>query len=37
MHHCSTKWAVFLMSLKDLLEKSDGRPAPRDVKIHVGD
>jgi hypothetical protein len=37
MHHCSTKWAVFLMSLKDLLEKSDGHPAPHDVKIHVGD
>ena len=37
MHHCSTKWAVFLMSLKDLLERSDGHPAPHDVKIHVGD
>ena len=37
MHHCSTKWATFLLSLRDLLEKSDGHPAPRDVKIHVGD
>jgi len=37
MHHCSTKWATFLLSLRDALEKSDGHPAPRDVKIHVGD
>jgi uncharacterized protein YndB with AHSA1/START domain len=37
MHHCSTKWATFLLSLRDLLEKGAGRPAPRDVKIHVGD
>jgi uncharacterized protein YndB with AHSA1/START domain len=37
MHHCSTKWATFLLSLRDLLEKADGHPAPRDVKIHVGD
>jgi hypothetical protein len=37
MHHCSTKWATFLLSLRDLLEKSDGHPAPHDVKIHVGD
>jgi uncharacterized protein YndB with AHSA1/START domain len=37
MHHCSTKWATFLLSLRDLLEKSVGHPAPRDVKIHVGD
>lgn len=33
MHHCSTKWAVFLMSLKSLLEDGAGRPAPDDVKI----
>lgn len=31
--HCSTKWAVFLMSLKELVETGKGRPAPRDVKI----
>jgi hypothetical protein len=37
MHHCSTKWATFLLSLRDLLERSDGHPSPRDVKIHVGD
>ena len=37
MHHCSTKWATFLLSLRDQIEKSDGHPTPRDVKIHVGD
>ena len=33
MHHCSTKWAIFLMSLKALLETGKGRPSPDDVKI----
>lgn len=33
MHHCSTKWAVFLMSLKAMLETGTGAPSPRDVKI----
>jgi uncharacterized protein YndB with AHSA1/START domain len=33
MHHCSTKWATFLMSLKQLLESGSGSPAPKDVKI----
>jgi hypothetical protein len=37
MHHCSTKWAIFLLSLKNWLEKEEGRPYPYDVKIHVGD
>lgn len=37
MHHCSTKWAVFLLSLKDWLERSEGRPHPYDIKIHMGD
>ncbi len=37
MHHCSTKWATFLLSLRDLLETDTGRPAPHDLKIHVGD
>ena len=32
--HCSTKWAVFLLSLKDLLEKGKGHPAPEDVPIN---
>jgi hypothetical protein len=31
--HCSLKWAVFLMSLKSLLETGTGRPAPDDVRI----
>jgi uncharacterized protein YndB with AHSA1/START domain len=33
MHHCSTKWATFLLSLKQLLETGEGAPDPRDVKI----
>lgn len=33
MHHCSTKWALFLMSLKSLVETGQGAPDPRDVKI----
>lgn len=37
MHHCSTKWAVFLLSLRDWVERGEGRPAPYDLKIHVGD
>ncbi|HET7794924.1 MAG TPA: SRPBCC domain-containing protein [Rhizobacter sp.] len=32
-HHCSTKWAMFLMSLKQLVETGQGRPHPHDVKI----
>ncbi|MEU5883321.1 SRPBCC domain-containing protein [Spirillospora sp. NPDC047279] len=33
MHHCSTKWGTFLMSLKSLVETGEGAPAPRDVEI----
>ena len=33
MYHCSTKWAVFLVSLKQLVETGIGAPDPRDVKI----
>jgi uncharacterized protein YndB with AHSA1/START domain len=33
MHHCSTKWAIFLMSLKSLVETGKGRPSPDDVRI----
>jgi uncharacterized protein YndB with AHSA1/START domain len=33
MHHCTTKWATFLMSLKALLETGEGAPSPRDVQI----
>jgi uncharacterized protein YndB with AHSA1/START domain len=34
MHHCSTKWALFLMSLKSLVETGKGAPWPNDVKVH---
>ena len=37
MHHCSTKWAVFLLSLVNWVERGEGRPHPYDVKIHPGD
>ncbi|MEU6237051.1 SRPBCC domain-containing protein [Kitasatospora sp. NPDC047058] len=33
MHHCSTKWATYLMSLKRLVETGKGEPAPHDVMI----
>lgn len=33
MHHCSTKWAIFLMSLKSLLETGKGAPYPNDLKL----
>ena len=33
MHHCSTKWAIFLMSLKALVETGRGAPSPDDVQI----
>lgn len=33
MGHCSTKWATFLLSLKDLVETGNGRPSPDDLKI----
>jgi uncharacterized protein YndB with AHSA1/START domain len=36
MHHCSTKWAVFLLSLRDWVERGEGHPSPYDVKIGVG-
>jgi uncharacterized protein YndB with AHSA1/START domain len=31
---CSTKWAVFLLSLKEYLEHGRGRPFPDDVPIN---
>jgi uncharacterized protein YndB with AHSA1/START domain len=31
--HCSMKWATFLLSLKQLVETGEGRPAPGDLKI----
>jgi len=33
MHHCSTKWAIFMMSMKSLVETGKGSPDPDDVKI----
>jgi uncharacterized protein YndB with AHSA1/START domain len=33
MAHCSTKWATFLLSLRDLVETGRGQPAPHDLKI----
>jgi uncharacterized protein YndB with AHSA1/START domain len=33
MAHCSTKWATFLLSLRDLVETGKGKPAPDDEKI----
>jgi uncharacterized protein YndB with AHSA1/START domain len=35
MHHCSTKWAVFLLSIKSLLETGQGTPYPKDIHITV--
>ena len=33
MAHCSTKWAVFLISLKEAVEPDQGRPFPGDMQI----
>lgn len=33
MHHCSTKWATFLMSMKSFVETGYGAPAPQDVPV----
>lgn len=32
--HCSMRWAVFLLSLKDVLERGKGRPYPYDLEVH---
>jgi uncharacterized protein YndB with AHSA1/START domain len=32
MHHCSTKWAIFMLSLKALVETGKGQPSPNDVR-----
>jgi uncharacterized protein YndB with AHSA1/START domain len=31
--HCSMKWAVFLLSLREYVETGKGKPSPNDVKI----
>ncbi len=33
MHHCSTKWATFLLSLRAALETGTGAPFPDDVHV----
>jgi uncharacterized protein YndB with AHSA1/START domain len=33
MAHCSTKWATFLLSLRELVETGQGQPSPNDLKI----
>ena len=33
MAHCSMKWAVFLLSLRDYVETGKGKPSPDDLKI----
>ena len=33
MNHCSTKWAVFLLSLKSYVETGTGQPHPYDVTV----
>ena len=32
--HCATKWAVFLLSLKNYLEQGEGKPYPNDIPIN---
>jgi uncharacterized protein YndB with AHSA1/START domain len=31
--HCSMKWAVFLISLREYVETGKGKPSPNDLKI----
>ncbi|WP_239068810.1 SRPBCC family protein [Cellulomonas pakistanensis] len=33
LHHCSTKWATFLLSLRELVETGRGRPQPHDLRV----
>jgi uncharacterized protein YndB with AHSA1/START domain len=33
----NTKWPLYLLSLRDLIETGKGRPSPNDIPIHVGD
>ena len=33
MHHCTSKWGVFLMSLKSYVETGSGAPYPDDVHV----
>jgi uncharacterized protein YndB with AHSA1/START domain len=31
--HCSMKWAVFMLSLREYVETGKGKPSPHDLKI----
>lgn len=31
--HCSMRWAIFLLSLRDVLERGKGRPYPYDLAV----
>jgi uncharacterized protein YndB with AHSA1/START domain len=33
MYHCSMKWAIFMLSLRELVETGKGKPSPDDIKI----
>ena len=33
MAHCSMKWGVFLLSLREYVETGKGKPSPHDLKI----
>jgi uncharacterized protein YndB with AHSA1/START domain len=37
MHHCTTKWGAYLLSMKHGLEAGQGRPFPNDEKISSWD
>jgi uncharacterized protein YndB with AHSA1/START domain len=37
LHHCSTKWGIYLMSLRAVLDGRDGQPWPDDVKASAFD
>jgi len=37
MHHCSTKWASYLISLKHDVETGAGRPFPNDIRLSAWD
>lgn len=34
-YHCSTKWATFLLSLRNYVEGGKGMPFPNDLKIEA--
>lgn len=37
LFHSSTKWATFLLSLRDAVENGQGHPIPDDLKIYIGE